>query len=164
VPIAESTRRAIDELEDGLQYALLKPDLAWFEEHWAPDALYVHLSGGVDDTAAFIDRLRTKRTVYRSRERGDVQVRQYGKTVIVTGWTKVDIVVSGVDRLLDTRFTRTYVEEGDRWVLASSQSGANSANQPSPGVGSPSGLPPAASPSSPKPLQAPETRQGDEPG
>jgi hypothetical protein len=127
MPVNEATRRAIDELEDGLQQALLGPDLGWFNDHWAPDAIYVHLSGGVDDTAAFVDRLRTKKTVYRSRERGDVTIREYGTTAVVTGWTKVDIIVAGTDRLLDTRFTRTYVREGDRWVLVSSQSGGNTA-------------------------------------
>jgi ketosteroid isomerase-like protein len=123
--IDAATHAAIEELENGLQGALMGPDLGWFEQHWEPDALYVHMSGGVDDTQAFIERLRSKATVYEGREAGDLQLRRYGDAVVATGWSHVDILVSGEPRSLDTRFTRVYVKHGDEWRLASSQSGAN---------------------------------------
>ena len=123
----DATRREITELEDGLQEALMGPDLDWFEKHWSPDALYVHLSGGVDGRDAFIERLRSKATVYNSRETGDVTIRRFGDAAIVTGWSKIDILVKGTQKLLDSRFTRVYVKSGGQWLLASNQSGANTA-------------------------------------
>lgn len=124
----ETTTQEIMAIEDGLQDALMGPDLAWFEENWMPDAIYVHLSGGVDGTPEFIERLRSKATVYNAREIDDIKICQYGTTAIVTGRSQIDIIVRGAQKLLDTRFTRVYVNDGGRWRLASNQSGANTAN------------------------------------
>jgi hypothetical protein len=126
-----ATRTAILEQEDGLQRALMAADLEWFERNWMADAIYVHLSGGVDGRQEFIERLRSRATVYNARETGDVVIRQYGDSAVVTGWSKIDILVKGVQKLLDTRFTRMYVRVDGRWLLASNQSGANTvASQP----------------------------------
>ena len=122
-----TTRQQILAQEEGLQAALMGPDLDWFQRNWTPDAIYVHMSGGVDGTQEFIERLRSKATVYNSRETGDVIIRQYGDAAVVTGWSKIDILVRGVQKVLDTRFTRVYVRIDGTWLLASNQSGANTA-------------------------------------
>ena len=108
----------------------MSTDLAWFERHWAPDASYVHMSGGVDDRTGFIERLRSQATVYHAREIGGVEIRRYGDTAIITGWSSIDIAIQGARRLLDTRFTRVYVREDGRWLLANSQSGGAANNPP----------------------------------
>ena len=125
-----ATRAQIDDLEAGLQDALMGPDFEWFEEHWAPDASYVHLSGGVDDRASFIERLRSQATVYHRRELGDVAMHQHGDTVVVTGWSSIDIAVKGEMKSLDTRFTRVYVRDDNEWRLVANQSGAATNNPP----------------------------------
>jgi ketosteroid isomerase-like protein len=122
-----ATVEAIQELEDGLQDALMAVDVDWFREHWAADAVYVHLSGGVDDRDEFIERLSSRTTIYDARETGDLRIRQYGDTAIATGWSRIDILVKGVEKLLDTRFTRVYARVDGRWQLVSNQSGANTA-------------------------------------
>jgi hypothetical protein len=85
----------------------------------------------VDGTQEFIERLRSRATVYNSRETGDVVIRRYGDTAVITGWSKIDILVKDVQKLLDTRFTRVYVLEQGRWLLASNQSGGNVPPAPS---------------------------------
>jgi hypothetical protein len=122
-----TTEREILDQEGALQQALMDANLQWFEENWLPDAIYVHLSGGVDDRDEFIERLRSRATVYNARETGGQLIRRYGDTAIITGWSRIDILVRGVQKLLDTRFTRVYVRQADRWQLASNQSGANTA-------------------------------------
>jgi ketosteroid isomerase-like protein len=124
----EDTRKAIEAEEDGLHAALMSGDVAWIEDHWAPDAIYVHLSGGIEDRPAFIEHLRAGTTTYFGRETGDVQVRRYGDAAIVTGWSSLDFESRGQRRVLDTRFTRAYVSDGRRWRLVSSQSGATNGN------------------------------------
>jgi hypothetical protein len=47
----------------------------------------------------------------------------------VTGWSDIDILVQGVQKVLSTRFMRTYVRQDGRWYLAGNQSGANTANK-----------------------------------
>ena len=115
-------------LEEGLQEALMGPNLDWFSENWTDDAIYVHMSGGVDNREEFIERLRSKATIYNSRQTREVTMRQYGDTVIVMGASLIDIIVRGTQKELDTRFTRVYVRDGSgRWRLAANQSGANTA-------------------------------------
>jgi ketosteroid isomerase-like protein len=124
----KGTTRAIEAEEAGLHDALMSTDLRWFEEHWAPDAVYVHMSGGVDDLSGFIERLRSKATEYFGRETGEVQIRQYGDSAVVTGWSSIDVALKGERKLLDTRFTRVYAKLDGRWRLVSSQSGATNNN------------------------------------
>lgn len=127
---SSTTREAIEREEAGLHDALFASDADWFAEHWAQDASYVHMSGGYDDRGSFIERLRSKATVYHSREIGGVEMRQYGDTVVITGWSSIDIAVKGERKELDTRFTRVYAKDGDRWVLIANQSGAANNNPP----------------------------------
>lgn len=124
------TERAIQAEEDGLQNALMGPDLDWLTKHWADDAVYVHMSGGVHDRAGFIENLRSRSTIYKSRKTSDMRLRRYGETVIATGTSDILILVKGEPRELSTKFTRVYVRQNGRWVLASNQSGANTANAP----------------------------------
>lgn len=127
-PTTADATAEILRLEDGLQDALMGPDLKWFEENWTPDAIYVHMSGGVDNREEFIERLRSKATVYNSRQTRDVRIRQYGDAAIVSGASLINIIVRGTEKELDTRFTRVYVRDDQgRWRLASNQSGANTA-------------------------------------
>src|SRR5438552_809879 len=115
--IDQATRREIEALEAGLQSALMGADPDWFRENWTSDSYYVHMSGGVDDRASFIERLRSKSTVYQSRQTRDVGFRRYGDTVIAFGSSLIDIIVNGTPRNLDTRFTRVYVKDDGRWKL-----------------------------------------------
>lgn len=125
-----TTREAIQREEAGLHDALFNSDAEWFEQHWAPDASYVHMSGGYDTLPSFIERLRSKTTVYHAREIGGTEMRQYGDAVIITGWSSIDIAVKGERKELDTRFTRVYAKFGDRWLLVANQSGAANNNPP----------------------------------
>jgi ketosteroid isomerase-like protein len=125
--MTDDATQAILEEEAGLQLALMGPDLDWFTQHWTPDAIYVHMSGGVDDRAEFIERLRSQATVYNSRQTRDVRVRLYGDAAIVTGASRINIISRGTEKDLDTRFTRVYVRVDGRWQMASNQSGANTA-------------------------------------
>lgn len=124
-----ATAREIMDLEDGLQRALMSTDLAWLARTFAPDAVYVHTSGRVESREQFIERLRSRGLSYRTRQIGELVIRRYGDAAVVTGWSGASVVLDGTDeRQLDTRFTRVYVKEQGRWLLASSHSGANTAN------------------------------------
>lgn len=122
-----STTAEIQRLEGEQHDALMTADLGWFEENWTEDAIYVHMSGGVDTRPEFIERLRSKATVYRSRQIGGVEIRQFGDTAVTTGWSKIEIRSKGEEKQLNTRFTRVYVRPDGRWLLASSQSGLDRA-------------------------------------
>ena len=124
------TQREILKLEEGLHHALMTADLDWLKRAFVPDAMYVHMSGGVDGVSDFVERLASRATVYLERENGDVKVRRYGDTVVVTGYSNIRFVMNGLERSLAMRFTRVYVRENGKWLIATSQSGANTAQFP----------------------------------
>ena len=114
-------------MEDALRDALLRGDASWCESTFTPDAMYVHQSGGMDAGGAstYIDRLRTKASVYHSIEHEDVLIRSYRDTAIVTGLSKVKMSLRGNDLDLEHRFTRVWVKDGGKWRLATNQSGGS---------------------------------------
>ncbi len=124
------TRTQIEAEEAGLHEALMTVDVDWFRDHWADDVMYVHMSGGIDNRDKFLERLVSKATEYFARETGEVVIRSYGHSAVVTGWSSIDIAVHGERRILDTRFTRVYARDDERWRLVSSQSGATHNNLP----------------------------------
>ena len=125
--MADAVTREIGELERAMDDALLFGDLDWFERHWHQDAVYVHLSGRVDGRASFIERMHAAELVHVARETGDVHIRTFGDTAVVTGWARSTMVVAGAEKQYDTRFTRVYVRGDGGWKMISSQSGANTA-------------------------------------
>ena len=120
-----ATERDIRALEDGFQKAMLGADVAWFEANWAPEALYVHTGGQVDERDAFVRLLTSKEHVHKRREAGDLRLRRYGDAVVATGWQSSDILNRGTMTVYESRFTRVYVKQGGRWICVSSQSGQN---------------------------------------
>ncbi len=124
------TEQAIRALEDGYQKAMLDVDAAWFERNWAPDLLYVHTGGRTDPRDRFVDLIRTGEHKHLRRDTGDVRMRRYGDTVVVTGWQSSDLSANGAPpKTYETRFTRVYVRQGGEWICVSSQSGQNTAGR-----------------------------------
>jgi ketosteroid isomerase-like protein len=120
------TEQAIRALEDGYQKAMIDVDLAWFDANWAPDLLYVHTSGRTDARDRFVDLIRTGEHKHTRRETGDVRIRRYGDTVVVTGSQSSEYSNKGAPpQPFESRFTRVYVRREGRWMCVSSQSGRN---------------------------------------
>lgn len=120
-----TTEREIEALERELMVALSDLDFDWLARHWAPDGVYIHASGKLQDTREFLDYLRARPSAHLDRQTRDVKIRTYGDTAIVTGTGTMRILVAGAERQWTNRFTRVYVKSDGRWLLASHHSGAD---------------------------------------
>jgi ketosteroid isomerase-like protein len=121
-----ATARDIRALEDGYQKAMVDVDAAWFERNWAPDLIYVHTSGRSDPRDSYVKFVRAGDHKHIRRETGDLRMRRYGDTVVVTGWQVSEISSQGEPaKPFESRFTRVYVRLDGRWICVSSQSGQN---------------------------------------
>lgn len=131
VPDAQ-TEREIRAIEHDYHEALHRGDADWLERTLTPDAMYVHQGGGIDGDGgkAYVERLRSRTNVYVKTLVEDMLIRQYGPTVIVTGGQRVTVISRGEEKLLEHRFTRVWVRDGERWRLATNQSGALAARTP----------------------------------
>ena len=113
--------------EDQLRDALMHLDGDWLLENWAPEAIYVHGSGRIEDRQGFVDRLRQGGRRYESIETEQLHFSAYGNVAILTGIARLDISTADDRHLIETLFTRVYVRRDDRWQLAINHSSPHEA-------------------------------------
>ena len=75
-------------LEDRRIEAMTKGDVQTLEEILADDLIYTHTTARIDTKSSFIEAISSGRSNYRSVEREDVKVRQFGDSAVVTGHAK----------------------------------------------------------------------------
>jgi hypothetical protein len=105
-------------LEKARVEALCKGDLPGLEKFLASDLTYVHSSGVLESRAEFLDKLRTGERKYVSMEHDPgVTVRSYGDVAILTGATKVQVIVKGQTQNIHLRFTEAWQRHGKEWQV-----------------------------------------------
>ena len=91
---APSVAKELLPLEKARVDTLCKGDLPGLEKFLASDLTYVHSSGVQESRAEFMDKLRTGERKYVSMEHDPgVAVRSYGDAAILTGSTKVQVML-----------------------------------------------------------------------
>jgi hypothetical protein len=109
-------------LEKARVDTLCKGDLPGLEKFFASDMTYVHSSGVLESRTEFLDKLRTGERKYVSMEHDPgATVRAYGDVAILTGSTKVQVVVKGQTQNLHLRFTEAWQRHGKQWQVVAWQ-------------------------------------------
>jgi ketosteroid isomerase-like protein len=83
----------------------------------ADGLLYTHSSAITDDKAAYIASLKKGNVIYHSTLRDEVLMHQHGDTVVMAGHIVIDATIDGTRRLLNNRFTTTWVLVAGEWKL-----------------------------------------------
>ena len=105
-------------LEKARVDTLCKGDLPGLEKFFASDLTYVHSSGALESRSEFLDKLRTGERKYVSMEHDPgVTVRSYSDVAILTGATKVQVIVKGQTQNLHLRFTEAWQHRGKQWQV-----------------------------------------------
>jgi hypothetical protein len=105
-------------LEKARVDTLCKGDLPGLEKFFASDLTYVHSSGVQESRTEFMDKLRNGERKYVSMEHDpSVAVRSYGDVAILTGSTRVQVVVKGQTQNLHLRFTEAWQRHGKQWQV-----------------------------------------------
>lgn len=105
-------------LEDRRVEAMIKGDVQALEEILADDLIYTHTTARIDTKASFIDAISSGRSNYRSVERKDVKVRQFGDSAVVTGHAKVHVG----DNKFEIRYIDVYAKRDGVWQMVAWQS------------------------------------------
>ena len=109
-------------LEKARVDTLVKGDLPGLEKFFASDLSYVHSSGALEGRTEFLDKLRTGERKYVSMEHDPgVAVRAYGDVAILTGSTKVQVLIKGQTQNLHLRFTEAWLRHGKQWQVVAWQ-------------------------------------------
>jgi hypothetical protein len=115
----EKTERELIQLERDIGQANIRRDKAFFERIEAEEFLFTDSGGGVttkQEDIASLDKPGgpSKLVAY---EVDDTQVRQYGKTAVVTGRITSTYRNKDKDISVRTRFTDVFVRRKGRWQI-----------------------------------------------
>ena len=105
-------------LENRRIEAMTKGDIQALQEILADDLIYTHTTARIDTKASFIDAISSGRSNYRSVERKDVKVRQFGDSAVVTGHAKVHVG----DNKFEIRYIDVYAKRDGVWQMVAWQS------------------------------------------
>ena len=105
-------------LENRRIEAMIKGDIQALEEILADDLIYTHTTARLDTKTSFIEAISSGRSNYRSVEREDVKVRQFGDTAVVTGHAKFHVG----DNKFEARFLDVYAKRDGVWQMVAWQS------------------------------------------
>ncbi len=101
---------------------LIAADTAQLAELLTDDFLLIAVANGQEvPKAAFLAILASGQLKFHSIEPADVIVRRYGTTAIVTGRTVMRGSLAGEESTVRSRYTHVYVQQGERWRMASAQ-------------------------------------------
>jgi ketosteroid isomerase-like protein len=115
-------RKVIRELEDRRYRAMCEADVAALDELLADTLVYTHSTAAADSKASYIAGVREKKWHYRKIERPVEDIQIHGECAVVTGHVRIDIVVGGVAKIMNSRFTNVWVKGAKGWQMTAWQS------------------------------------------
>jgi hypothetical protein len=121
-PAMSRTEAAVIAAESLRFRAQVEKDVAALQSLLADDLGYTHSSGVRQNKGEYISDIASGKTVYKSVDASNQQVRIYGNTAVVTGTVKVSVTSAGVDRVAELLYTDVHVQRGGRWQLVAWQS------------------------------------------
>ena len=110
------------QLEKARIEALVRNDRAALERILADDLTYTHSSGETETKAEFLARLASGNLKYLSMEHEDVRARTYGNVAVLTGRSKVRVLLAGQERNFQIRFINAYAKRSEGWQMVAWQS------------------------------------------
>jgi ketosteroid isomerase-like protein len=118
---ASGAEQEVRKAENDRFAAMLKADTAALERLLAADLVYTHGDGRVVDKAVFIAEAKTGDFKYVSIDAGDLKVRVYGDTAIVTGSAGMQVVNKGAPAKIRIVYTNVHVRRGGAWQMVTWQ-------------------------------------------
>jgi ketosteroid isomerase-like protein len=118
---AQSAEDGVRKAESDRFTAMLKRDTPALERLLAPDLVYTHGDGRVVDKATFIAESKTGDFVYQTIEPGEVKIRVFGNTAVVTGAAGMTVVNKGAPAQIKIRYTTVQVQRNGTWQMVAWQ-------------------------------------------
>lgn len=110
---------AIREVAEGWYRAAIHQDAAALDKLLADDLSYCHAGGKMQTKPEYIAAVMHGPSHYESMTYGDMKIKVYGKTAVLTAFADVKLVDTPVFRV---RTLHVYVENNGQWQLAAHES------------------------------------------
>ncbi len=121
-PMSDATTAAVQailEADDARYAAMIRADIPALERMLAEELLYCHSSGQVDTHTSYLAALRSGAVQYLEARRFDELVNVIGPVAVMCGTHQLRVLVGGQERMLNNRFTTTWLLQAGRWRLLS---------------------------------------------
>ena len=115
-------KATIRELESRRFRAMIEADAAALESLLADSMVYTHSSATTDGKASYIAGVTSGKWKYRKIDRPIEDIQLHGDTAIVTGQVRIDIVVEGQAKSMNSRYTDVWVKGAKGWQMVAWQS------------------------------------------
>ena len=112
----------IRKLEDRRFQAMIDSDFATLEELLGDNLIYTHSTAQADTRAEYIALCKKGVFKYLKIERPVETIQVYGDTVVVTGQTRMDAIIEGKPKLLNSRYTNVWIKGAKGWQMVVWQS------------------------------------------
>jgi ketosteroid isomerase-like protein len=99
----------------------VRGDVAFLERHLSDDYISTFPDGSVLDKKGEIESLKSGAIALEAMIPGEMNVRLYGGTAVITGQSTIRAKVNGQEVSGEYRFTDIWVKQGDRWLAVASQ-------------------------------------------
>src|SRR5438445_10843941 len=116
------TEQELIKLEQDRAQATVKGDTAFLDKYTADDYTFITPRGALRTKAQVLADLKSGEIKLEGYDLGDLQVRVYGDTAVVTGRSTQKGKAYGQDAAGQYRFTRVYVKRDGSWKSAAFQS------------------------------------------
>ena len=115
-------RQTIRELESRRFRAMIEADAIALQALLADSMVYTHSSASTDGKASYIAGVKSKKWQYRQIDRPVEDIQVHGDTAVVTGQVRIDILIDGKPRIMNSRYTDVWVKGPGGWQMVAWQS------------------------------------------
>jgi ketosteroid isomerase-like protein len=120
--MSDVTIAEIKKLEDRRFQAMIDSDFETLDKLLGDHLIYTHSTGQSDTRADYIALCQKGVFKYRKIERPIENIQVYGNTAVVTGHMKMDVIVDGKPKLLNSRYTNVWIKGTRGWQMVAWQS------------------------------------------
>jgi ketosteroid isomerase-like protein len=99
----------------------VRRDTSFLERHLSDDYVSTFPDGAVLDKKGEIAALKSGAVALTEMTPGEMKVRVYGETAVITGRSSIKANVNGQEISGEFRFTDIWVKQSNRWMAVASQ-------------------------------------------
>ena len=118
----DQIKQTIRELESRRFRAMIEADAVTLEALLADSMVYTHSSAATDGKASYIAGVKSKKWQYRQIDRPVEDIQVHGDAVVVTGQVRIDILIDGKPKIMNSRYSDVWVKGAKGWQMVAWQS------------------------------------------
>jgi ketosteroid isomerase-like protein len=118
----DKVKQTIRELESRRFRAMIEADAVTLEALLADSMVYTHSSAATDGKASYIAGVKSKKWQYRQIDRPVEDIQVHGDAVVVTGQVRIDILIDGKPKIMNSRYSDVWVKGAKGWQMVAWQS------------------------------------------